>query len=103
MTVTVTPTRRKVQITVSYDVTGAEPMRADWPECAFVPVDVTLADYDGDVSYLITGTVLKKDGTPGPIAAHRRSWHLTDLATEPAWLQNLVRDYCAVVGIEVPS
>jgi len=95
--------RRAVRVTSSYDVTGADPMQADWSERVFVPDFVLLTDHEGHVSYRVTGVALKKDGTPSLNQAHSEPYRLTELGAEPEWLQNLVRDYCAEAEIEVPS
>lgn len=100
---TIVQTKRTATVTTSYDVTGAEPMRADWSERIFVPERVVITDCDGNVTYHVTGVVLKKDGTPSLNHAHHRPYRLVDLGAEPEWLQNLIRNYCAQAGIEVTS
>ncbi|MBK5250819.1 MAG: hypothetical protein JJE50_15540 [Actinomycetales bacterium] len=100
---TVTQTRRTVQVTVSYAVAGAEPMQADYSKRVFIPERVTVTERDGDVSFTVGGWVPKKDGTPSLNGGGKHNAYNTrHLATEPEWLQNLVRDYCADAGIELP-
>jgi hypothetical protein len=100
----VVQTKRSVEIVVSYTVTGADLMRADYSARVFSPRHATLTDRNGDVSVVIGGPVPKKDGTYGVNGAKHTiaRWRGSVLASEPEWLQNLVRDYCAEAGIEAP-
>ena len=104
MGVIITPIRRTVEVTVSYAVTGAAPMRADYSKRVFIPVRVTVTERDGDVSFVVGGWVPKKDGTPSLNGGGKHAaYNIRHLDIELKWLQNLVRDYCADAGIEVRS
>lgn len=96
--------RRTVTVTTKYSVSGAEQMSSDWSRRMFVPERVVITDRDGDVSFVVGGWVPKKDGTPSLNGGGKHNVYNTrHLDTEPEWLQNLVRDYCADAGLEDPQ
>jgi hypothetical protein len=100
MSAEIVQTKRSVEIKVSYAVTGADPMHADFSARVFSPRHATLTDFNGDVSVVIGGPVPKKDGTDSANGAKHTiaRWYRSVLADEPEWVQRLIRDYCAEAG-----